>query len=193
MELNASYWNNRYLNKDTGWDIGGTSKPLIEYVDQLDTRELSILIPGAGNAYEAGYLYESGFLKTTVLDLAKAPLDNLLSRFPDYPTDQLIQDDFFNHQGAYDLILEQTFFCALNPSLRKRYAKHMANILNKGGRLVGVLFDFEFSGEEPPFGGSKTEYIEYFRPYFEICTMAPCYNSIEPRKGKELFINLRKR
>lgn len=193
MELNARYWNNRYINKDTGWDLGGVSTPLVEYVDQLKTRELRVLMPGAGNAYDAMYLYESGFKNTEVLDFAKMPLESFASRFPTFPTDQLIRDDFFNHQGTYDLILEQTFFCALSPTLRKDYAKHMSDLLHDKGRLVGVLFDFEFGGEEPPFGGSKTEYIEYFRPYFEICTMAPCYNSIEPRKGMELFINLRKR
>ena len=55
------YWDSRYETHETGWDIGEPSTPLKTYIDQLRDKSISVLIPGAGNAYEAAYLYENGF------------------------------------------------------------------------------------------------------------------------------------
>ncbi|PHI20501.1 SAM-dependent methyltransferase [Lewinellaceae bacterium SD302] len=186
-----NYWQNRYENQQTGWDIGYPSTPLKEYIDQLTDRSISILIPGAGNAYEAEYLWRQGFQNVTVVDIAKAPLENLAERLPDFPPANLIHTDFYEHQGQYDLILEQTFFCALppGPENRQRYAKKMHELLKPGGKLVGLLFDFAFEdGKGPPHGGSKTEYLGYLEPSFNVKTLDRAYNSIKPRAGKELFL-----
>jgi hypothetical protein len=52
-----------------------------------------------------------------VADLAPEPLQALAARVPDFPTDHLLLADFFALPTAppYDLIVEQTFFCALSP------------------------------------------------------------------------------
>ncbi|NKI30898.1 SAM-dependent methyltransferase [Croceivirga thetidis] len=187
--LNAAYWDNRYQENQLGWDIGYISTPLKNYADQLPDKSIRILIPGGGNSYEAEYLYKTGFKNTFVVDLAQTAKDNFLERFPDFPENQFIVKDFFDLEGTYDLILEQTFFCALHPSFRLTYAKKMHKLLVAGGRLVGLLFDFPLNGG-PPFGGTKEEYLGYFEPYFKVGVFEQCYNSIPPRKGKELFMNL---
>ncbi len=187
--LNKTYWQNRYTEQQTGWDVGEITTPLKEYIDQLTSKNIKILVPGAGNGYEVEYLFKNGFTDVTVIDLAEKPLENLLERNLDFPKNNLICGDFFEHSGQYDLIVEQTFFCALNPSLRPGYAAKMAELLRSGGKLVGLLFDTQFT-EGPPFGGNRAEYLEYFKPFFEIKTFETCYNSIKPREGKELFINL---
>jgi methyl halide transferase len=51
-----NYWTNRYETASTGWDLGEPSMPLKTYIDQLENTAIKILIPGAGNAYEAEYL-----------------------------------------------------------------------------------------------------------------------------------------
>ncbi len=56
----------------------------------------------------------------------------------------IILGDFFKHKGEYELVLEQTFFCAINPSLRKNYVAKMKELLLLNGKLVGVLFDWQF-------------------------------------------------
>jgi len=84
--------------------------------------------------------------------------------------------------------VEQTFFCALDPSLRKDYVAKMVELLKPGGKLVGLLFDRQFEEAGPPFGGSKAEYEELFSGKLQISTLAPCYNSIGPRAGTELFL-----
>ena len=39
----------------------------------------------------------------------------------------------------------------------------MYNLLEINGKLVGVLFDAPLYKNRPPFGGSKQEYLLYFK------------------------------
>jgi len=192
MDLTTKqYWSNRYQNESTGWDIGHVSTPLKAYFDQLENKALKILIPGAGNAHEAEYLFNNGFTNIYVLDISPEPLANLQERIPAFPAEHLIQVDFFEYQGQYDLIIEQTFFCSFPPlpETRQAYAKKMSELLKPNGKLVGLYFNMPLTGdlEKRPFGGDKKEYLTYFEPYFKVKILEPCYNSIEPRAGRELF------
>ncbi|MBW3468560.1 methyltransferase domain-containing protein [Arthrospiribacter ruber] len=187
-QLDAQYWSARYEQNQTGWDVGYVTTPIKQYLDQFYQKEVKILIPGAGNAYEAKYAFENGFQNVFVLDLSPVPLQRFKKNNPGFPDGQLILGDFFEHQGEYDLILEQTFFCALDPALREKYVSKMKSLLKPGGKLVGVLFGIEFSHEGPPFGGLKEVYLNLFRKHFPKVSIEPCHNSIVPRQGSELFI-----
>ncbi|MDT0650776.1 SAM-dependent methyltransferase [Autumnicola edwardsiae] len=187
------YWSKRYNSNNTGWDIGEISTPLKDYIDQLQDKEINILIPGAGNSYEAEYLYRQGFRNVFVADIVEAPLNNLKKRLPEFPKDQLLNSDFFELNGRFDLILEQTFFCALPVSQRKGYAEKASDLLAENGKISGLFFNFELTENGPPFGGSKEEYLSYFTPFFEVEVLERCYNSIPPRQGNELFFIFRKK
>jgi SAM-dependent methyltransferase len=189
-ELDAAYWSSRYQQQDTGWDAGSITTPLKAYVDQLENKDLKILIPGAGNAHEAEYLFNAGFKQVFICDLTQEPFDHLLKRCPGFDPGHLLLQDFFDLQGGFDLIIEQTFFCALEPSLRPAYFKKMAELLNPGGRLVGLLFNDVLNTDKPPFGGNKDEYLGYIPSSLTIKTFEAAYNSIKPRQDRELFINL---
>ncbi len=186
--MEEQYWNNRYINEETGWDTGAAASALTTYFQQLKNKNISILIPGCGNAYEAMFLIENDFTNITLLDIAPELVNNLNLKFKNFvPVPlKIIQQDFFQHQQKYDLIIEQTFFCALPIVNRISYVQKMYELLKPGGKLVGLLFNREFEGG-PPFGGSETEYRELFLQKFSIKTMTTAYNSIEPRKNSELF------
>lgn len=190
-QTEKDYWTNRYKTQNTGWDIGYASKPIKQYIDQIQDKSLCILVPGAGNGYEAEYLWRKGFTNAVILDISEVPLASFKNKNPDFPAQQLIHGNFFEHEGKYDLILEQTFFCSFVPSDENRsaYAKHMAALLKPTGKLVGVWFDFPLTNnmEKRPFGGDKSIYSKYISPYFHTVVFERCYNSIEPRQGKELF------
>jgi methyl halide transferase len=192
FSLNEAYWSNKYLEKKTGWDVGTASRPIVQYLDQIFHKDIKILIPGAGNAYEAQYAFESGFKNVHILDFSPLPIQNFRQSCPTFPKDNIFCMDFFEHKGQYDLILEQTFFCALEPRQRTLYASKMYELLNPGGKLVGVLFSKEFDHPGPPFGGQKEEYEQYFQRFFDRVYMEDCYNSITPRSGSELFIKIEK-
>lgn len=189
--LDKTFWNERYVNNQTGWDLGEVSPPLKHYIDQLENTSARILIPGAGNAYEMSYLIEKGFSNVSIIDIAPRLIASLKKRKGTEHVN-LIEGDFFNHSGTYDLILEQTFFCAISPDRRDEYVKKMHELLDTNGKLCGVLFDREFEGG-PPFGGNRKAYKTRFENDFTINTLETCYNSHPAREGSEVWINLSKR
>ncbi len=191
--LDEAYWNSQYNANTTGWDLGEVSPPLKAYIDQLTNKNLCILIPGCGNTYEAAYLLKQGFTNVTVLDIAPVLVAQLKEKYKGNPHIKIILGDFFEHEGAYDLVLEQTFFCALNPGLRKDYVAKMHALLSPNGKMAGVLFNREFEQQGPPFGGSKDQYEPMFEKDFVFKTFEPCTNSFIKRKDTELFIILIKK
>ncbi|MEO9954869.1 SAM-dependent methyltransferase [Nonlabens sp.] len=193
MKHGKNYWEDRYKNNSTGWDLGHPSLPLTYIINNLLDKNSKILIPGAGNSYEAIYLIESGFTNVTVLDIASQPLESIKKQFELNNNIKTVQNDFFQHTGKYDLILEQTFFCALEPRFRESYIEKSHDLLTENGHVKGVLFDFDSQRTEPPYTGNKEEYIKLFENKFDIIEMNRCLTSEDSRKGKELLINMKKK
>ncbi|MCC6257471.1 MAG: methyltransferase domain-containing protein, partial [Chitinophagaceae bacterium] len=161
LSFNKAFWDNRYLMDQTGWDLGEVSPPLKGYFNQLKDKSVRILIPGCGNAYEAAWLMEMGFENVTLVDISGILVNELKRKLVQYDGQRvhIIEGNFFDLCGEFDLIIEQTFFCALHPSFRRQYSNKMFELLAPGGRLAGLLFNREFESG-PPFGGSLYEYRE---------------------------------
>lgn len=194
--LDTAYWQQRYEAGQTGWDTGRITPPLRNYFNRIGKSDgRRILIPGAGRGYEAEFLHRAGWPQVLVADLAPAALQALQARVPDFPAAHLLLTDFFALEPSppFDLIVEQTFFCALDPVLRPAYARQCARLLRPGGTLTGLLFDTEFSQPGPPFGGSREEYRAYFEPYFNFVQFDTAPDSLPPRQGRELFICLERK
>ena len=189
--LDQAYWDAQYKAKATGWDLGIVSPPIQEFVDSIQDKNSAILIPGGGNSYEAEYLLQQGFTNITVIDIAPTLIEVLQQKFVNHPNIKIILGDFFEHQGQYDWIIEQTFFCALPPTMRPKYVWKMHQLLAPKGKIFGLLFNRDFE-EGPPFGGNKVEYINLFSGAFTIEKMEVCANSVAPRANSELFIELEK-
>ncbi|MCI2228582.1 TPMT family class I SAM-dependent methyltransferase [Polaribacter sp. MSW13] len=193
MNLTEGFWDNKYKNNKIGWDLGEISPPLKTYFNQLKNKQIKILIPGGGNSYEAEYLFNKGFTNVFVVDLSITALNNIKKRVPSFPSSQLIHANFFDLNITFDLVIEQTFFCAIDPDLRKNYASKIKDLLIEKGKLVGLLFNAKLNEDHPPFGGHKKEYLEIFKPYFDIKLMEEAYNSIKSRQGLELFFQVQKK
>ncbi len=192
QRLNQEYWDIKYKTNDTGWDLGQVSPPIKEYINTLLDKNLRILIPGCGNSHEADYLLSQGFTNITVIDIAPTLVEKLQEKFKNNSNIKIVLGDFFEHRGEYDLILEQTFFCALPPTMREKYVQKMYNLLSEKGILAGLLFNKTFESG-PPFGGSLNEYENLFKKYFMFLKMDLCLNSIKPRANSELFIEFVKK
>ena len=193
MDLSSEFWESSNQNQQTGWDIGYAATPIKVYIDQLTNKDQKILIPGAGNSYEAEYLFNKGFKNIFILEFAESPINNFLKRVPNFPKEQILIENFFDHRDKYDLIIEHTFFCALDPSLRESYVEKTSSLLKSNGKLIGLLFRIDFENDHPPYGGSPEEYERLFSPNFTFKIFETAYNSIKPRQDNELFICLVKK
>ena len=185
--MEKEFWDKRWEDQQTGWDIGYISTPLKEYFDQLTDKDLKILVPGAGNSYEAEYLHQQGFTNVYVIDISGLAIASFKSRCADFPADHAITGDFFELDQKFDLIVEQTFFCAVHPDMRAAYCKKMSELLSEKGKLVGLLFNVNFEGG-PPFGGNSADYQPLFDACFSQVSIEKCYNSIGPRTDNEYWL-----
>ena len=106
--------------------------------------------------------------------------------------------------GAYSYLQKPCEFDQLLETLTEAYKKKVMNkmkireekmneLLKPGGKLVGLFFDFPLTEAGPPFGGSYQKYVDTFEKWFEIRVLERCYNSIQPRSGKELFLIFEKK
>ncbi len=191
LPLDQTYWDNQYQVNATGWDLGQVSPPIKTYINTIENKEAKILIPGCGNTYEAEYLLQLGFTNITVIDIAPTLVENLKQKFVNNKNITIVLGDFFEHQGKYDFIIEQTFFCALPPTMRQKYVWKMHQLLTDYGKLIGLLFNREFE-VSPPFGGSLNEYEQLFTKAFIFNSISLAGNSIPSRANTELFIEFQK-
>lgn len=188
MELDKEFWNRQYIQNKTGWDMGYPSPPLVEYIDQLENKEMRILVPGAGNAWEVEYLWQQGFKNTFLLDFSEEAILRFKKRVPSFPKENILEEDFFEHYGIYDLILEQTFFTSFSPEKRIKLIQKTESLLKENGKYVGLVFNHEFAFQGPPFGATPNDFINILIPYLDILLFEQAYNSIKPRKGREHFL-----
>ena len=101
---------------------------------------------------------------------------------------RILHMNFFELDPAYneiyDLLIEQTFFCAISPEQRPMYVATVARALKKGGMLAGLFYH---TGQEggPPFNTTQDDIVKSFSDSFEIRELAQAKNSAEQRKDKE--------
>jgi len=186
--LDAQYWDAQWKSNTIGWDLGVPAPPLVAFIDTIENKEAKILIPGCGNAYEAEYLVSKGFKNITLIDISETACAIIKVKFLNQSAVRVLCEDFFKLEDKFDVIIEQTFFCALPPIMRQRYVWKMHSLLNDHGILAGLLFNRQFD-VSPPFGGSLEEYEKLFQTAFHIDQLSTANNSVTPRANTELFFS----
>lgn len=194
-KLNALFWNQRYENKEIGWDLGEVSPPIKNWIDNQKNKKINILIPGAGKGHEVKYAFEKGFENIFYMDMSHQAGELFKKTCPLFPKDQILIEDFFlfNKPLFFDALIEQTFFCAINPLLRSTYIEKTHEILKENGEIIGLLFNKEFDKNGPPFGGTINEYEELFSNKFDLRKFENSLFSALPRKGFEFWIEFIKK
>jgi len=95
----------------------------------------------------------------------------------------------------FDLIFDYTFFCALNPSLRKKWGESMSRLLDKrSGNLLTLMFpavadDYESNEIGPPFLVRPKDYRNVLEPHgWRMETSKPYENPYTHpnRRGQEV-------
>ena len=186
--LDAQYWDAQWKSNTIGWDLGVPAPPLVAFIGTIENKEAKILIPGCGNAYEAEYLVSKGFKNITLIDISETACAILKVKFLNQSAVRVLCEDFFKLEDKFDVIIEQTFFCALPLIIRQRYVWKMHSLLNDHGILAGLLFNRQFD-VSPPFGGSLEEYEKLFQTAFHIDQLSTANNSVTPRANTELFFS----
>jgi SAM-dependent methyltransferase len=136
---NQEFWEKRYLDKTTPWDFRGVPPTLTTYL-QRDHTPGSVLIPGCGFGYEVTAFHAARW-QTLAFDFSPAAVEQAKEKLG--PLAHLVRHaDFFADElgGAYDIIYERTFLCAIAPKLWPNYVERIRQLLRPGGVLAGLFF-----------------------------------------------------
>ena len=163
-------WNQRYVEGRTGWDLGGPPPALVRVIAaQAPGRR--VLVPGAGRGHDAIAWAEAGH---QVVAIDFAPLAVAAARENAAARGLVIEvreADIFalpgELAGSFDLVWEQTCFCAIPTERRGDYVQAMAAVLKPGGRIVALLWNHGRTGG-PPFDVRREDVEGLFPPAFVV-------------------------
>ena len=189
-------WQRHYDEGDLGWDLGQVAPPFIRLFESNAILPGKTLVPGCGRGHEVIYLSENGF-EVTAVDYSSGAVNHLKSTVQERKLKcKVLHMDFFGidsaHNGVYDLLIEQAFFCAISPEQRPSYVSTVARALKQGGMLAGLFYH---TGEEggPPFNTTREDILKHFSDSFEIQQLSKSEDSAEQRKNKEWLVILVKK
>lgn len=203
MECDSKdYWEKRFTQADTPWELGGPTALLSEGVQCLlelpgyrDTQmPLRVVCAGVGRGDDALELARSGF-DVVAVEWADAAVLSLRQRCEDLTQPQcgsltIEHGDFFQvPPRKVDFAFEHTFFCALPPHRRSEYVKVMSNWLEPGRVLIGNFFiaqqgdsdDSQLNG--PPFFVRYDELVALFAKEFKLLQLSSVPQKQAMRRG----------
>ena len=195
-EEDIQFWEDLYLSGDADWDLGGET-PIFESISK-DIRPGKICIVGCGKGHDAVMFAKKKF-EVTAIDFSPSAISYLKKLAVDSKVDiHAINTDIFNlsnnYYNQFNYVIEQTCFCAINPTMRNNYEQLVSNLLVKGGLLIGLWFplDKNISEGGPPWATSVEEVKNLFSTRWKIEREEFSTLSIKPRKDREKLIVFRK-
>ena len=194
----SKFWDNCYINHNTGWDLGSVTPVFKDWCDNLQ-KKYSIFVPGSGNGYDPLYFASKGH-SVTAVDFSKEAINAMTAKAKKQQINiNIIKQDIFKLDStlfnSFDYVIEYTCFCAIDRKRRLDYIKIMNNILKKDGELIGlflpILKDKKDGG--PPYSINVDKVITQFSNYFDVLKSKKHKLSIDARMGNEQYIHFRKR
>ena len=154
---------------------------------------------GAGNGWDAINFARKGHTVTAV-DFAESAVNNIKLIAAQYNLEiNILHMDIFDlkqiYRNNFDIILEYTCYCAIDPSRRRDYLEMAYHILKFNGEMVGMLFPTDkdpFDESGPPFSVQVESTIKLISEYFSLIKQEIPLCSIKSRANREIFIIFKK-
>ena len=135
----------------------------------------------------------------TAVDFAASAVKNMQNSAKQNKLDIDIRHmDIFDlnkvYDSHFDVVLEYTCFCAIEPIKRRDYMEMVQYILKTKGELVGLLFplDKDVSDGGPPFAVQLEPTIKLISDYLYLIKQQISSLSVKSRAGREVFVIFRK-
>lgn len=142
-------WENRYQQGQTGWDLGGPSRALDHWLEQMEPGR--VLVPGCGHGHEIAVLVQSGH-RVTAVDIAPTPVQRLKAELAQKSLKaEVLQADLLHWEPeqAFDAVYEQTCLCALDTEHWAEYEQRLHRWIRPGGKLYALFMQTGRAGGPP--------------------------------------------
>lgn len=189
-------WDARYLASDIPWDLGGASPLIQRLASEHVEADAQIVIPGCGLAHDVEALAQQGH-HVLGLDISPTAVTqaNARLRAAELSNAQVILGDFLDNKAlpleGFDVLIEHTCYCAIEPHQRSLYVASASTCLKEGGLLIGAFLDFEGGG--PPYGTSQRALRAGFSSDFDILEITAAPEPFGPKDVTQMAAVFRKR
>ncbi len=189
----ATFWEQRYRDRQDHWDLGEPAPTFVRLLSSnLAPPRGTVIVPGCGRGYDALLFAKHGYQVCGFDFAADAITDATRLSLRSGESVTFLQLDLFNlptvFDGLFDVVVEHTCFCAIDPARRADYVQIVHRLLKPGGELIAVFFAHPRPGG-PPYRTDRDEIEQLFSPYFQIQELGAAF-SIPKRAGEELFARL---
>jgi thiopurine S-methyltransferase len=187
------FWKQLYADGRDRWELGAAAPPLAARLrGAMAAGSLApgrVIVPGCGRGHEVLLLAELGF-DATGLDFvdevliparAEAERRGLVASF--VAGDWFAAADRPGWAGSFDLVVEHTCFCAIDPGRRDEYVDVASALLRPGGRLLGLLWNCGAAGG-PPWDTAPDDMRRIFGRRFTVDVLEPAEGSVSQRRGE---------
>ncbi len=186
---NSEFWENRYIEGTTGWDLGQAAPPFVSLLDSAAApKPGKIAVLGSGSGYDAFLFAQRGF-EVMGFDFAPSAVASATQLAQNKGlAAQFLQRNIFDLSAEFphyfDYVLEHTCFCAIDPGDRPAYVELVKSLLKPSGELIALFWAHNRPGG-PPFGTTEAEIRQYFEPDFKINSLVLVNNSVPQRREQE--------
>lgn len=185
----SEFWENRYIEGTTGWDLGQAAPPFVSLLNSPAAPKIGkIAVLGSGSGYDALLFAQKGF-EVIGFDFAPSAIASATQLAQNSGISaQFLQRNIFDLPAEFphyfDYVLEHTCFCAINPGDRPAYVQLVKSLLKPFGELIALFWAHNQPGG-PPFGVTTAEIRQYFEPDFKINSLTLANNSVPQRQDQE--------
>ncbi|AZZ38020.1 class I SAM-dependent methyltransferase [Bdellovibrio sp. qaytius] len=191
----SEFWTDIYNEGNPGWDLGEPAVAFKDMIQRIKLPKSRILVLGCGAGHDAALFAEAGHVVTAV-DFSEGAIKKAKSLYSHLENLTFVQQDIFalphDWNETFDVIVEHTCFCAIDPDRRKEMVKLWRRLLHEEGQIMGVFFAM-LKRAGPPYGSSEWEIRELLKNSFHFLFWGRWRESIPRREGRELFVLAKKR
>jgi len=186
------YWEAAYREKRDGWELGEPTPPIVRALAGSPAKGRALVL-GAGRGHEARAAAKAGwsvvgvdFAPSARAEAERLTPPELAGRITWRVAD--LFDLAGTDAGAFDLVLEHTTFCAIDPARRDEWMRVVSAVLRPGGTLLGLFYTHGREGG-PPYGATHDAVLRALeRAGFELLSSEVPADSVERRRGDELLV-----
>lgn len=190
-EDDPAYWNARYRDGLSGWDLGGPSPVFARLLAEGRLPRGRALVLGSGHGHDALAFARAGWEVTGVDFSSEAVAHARRAAAADVPAPVFVEADLFRLPPAwdagFDLVVEYVTYCAVAPVRREAFAQAVARVLAPGGTLLALFFPVETRPDGPPYGVDIEEAVRLFSADFDLLERSVPPDSVKPRRGREVL------